>query len=46
VVELVWQLRGDAGPGQIPATTALRETMGSGAVGVDGNACVVSVLTR
>lgn len=47
VAELVWQLRGEAGPRQVDgARLALLETMGGGAGGVDGNACVVSVLER
>lgn len=46
LAELVWQLRGDAGTRQVEgARTALLETMGGGAGGVDGNACVVAVLT-
>jgi len=45
LAELVWQLRGDAGQRQVPgARTALLETMGGGAAGVDGNACVVALL--
>ncbi|MCK8671581.1 thiolase family protein [Rhodococcus sp. HM1] len=45
VAELVWQLRGEAGERQVPgARLGLLETMGGGAGGVDGNACVVSVL--
>jgi acetyl-CoA acetyltransferase len=41
IVHLVWQLRGTAGPRQVPdATVALGHTVGRGA-----NACVV-VLTR
>lgn len=43
--ELVWQLRGAAGPRQVEgARVALLETMGGGAAGVDGNACVVALL--
>ena len=45
LAELVWQLRGDAGERQVPdARVALLETMGGGASGVDGNACVVGLL--
>lgn len=45
--ELVWQLRGDAGDRQVEgATTALLETMGGGASGVDANACVIALLRR
>ena len=41
VVELTWQLRGEAGPRQVPgARTALAHTVGRGA-----NACVV-ILSR
>lgn len=47
VAELVWQLRGEAGDRQVRgARLALLETMGGGAGGVDGNACVVSILER
>jgi acetyl-CoA C-acetyltransferase len=47
VAELCWQLTGRAGDRQVPgARTALVETMGGGASGVDGNACVVAVLER
>lgn len=45
--ELVWQLRGRAEARQVEgARTALLETMGGGAAGVDGNACVVALLGR
>ena len=45
--ELVWQLRGRADARQVEgARTALLETMGGGAAGVDGNACVVALLGR
>lgn len=47
VAELVWQLRGEAGSRQVEgAELALVETMGGGASGLDGNACVVAVLAR
>jgi len=43
--ELVWQLRGEAGPRQAEgARIAVLETMGGGVGGLDGNACVVAVL--
>lgn len=43
--ELVWQLRGESGDRQVDgARHALLETMGGGAAGVDGNACVVALL--
>ncbi|HEY8535359.1 MAG TPA: thiolase family protein [Vicinamibacterales bacterium] len=43
--ELVWQLRGEAGARQADAPRiAVLETMGGGVGGLDGNACVVSVL--
>jgi acetyl-CoA acetyltransferase len=43
--ELVWQLRGVAGERQVDgAHIGLLETMGGGAAGVDGNACVVALL--
>ena len=45
IAEIVWQLRGDAGPRQVPdARLGVVETMGGGTAGVDGNACVVTVL--
>lgn len=44
VVELTSQLRGEAGGLQVDgARLGLLETMGGGAAGVDGNACVVAV---
>lgn len=45
LAELVTQLRGKAGARQVDgARVALMETMGGGAAGVDGNACVVAML--
>ncbi|MBA2349932.1 MAG: thiolase family protein, partial [Solirubrobacterales bacterium] len=45
VAEAVWQLREEAGPRQVEgARTALVETMGGGASGLDANGCVVTVL--
>lgn len=47
LAEVVWQLRGDAGPRQVQgARIGLVETMGGGTAGVDGNGCVVAVLER
>ncbi|WP_066913089.1 thiolase family protein [Millisia brevis] len=46
LAEIVWQLRGDAGPRQVRRHgVGLVETMGGGAAGMDGNACVVTVLS-
>ena len=43
--EVVWQLRGEAGPRQAAAPRiGVLETMGGGVGGLDGNACVVGVL--
>ena len=45
LAEIVWQLRGQAGDRQVPgARLGVVETMGGGVAGMDGNACVVSVL--
>lgn len=45
IAEIVWQLRGEAGSRQVPgARLGVVETMGGGVSGVDGNACVVTVL--
>lgn len=42
--EIIWQLRGMAGPRQVRgARIGVVETMGGGAAGVDGNAAVVAV---
>ena len=47
VVEIVWQLRGEAGGRQVEgAGIGLVETMGGGVSGVDGNACVVALFGR
>lgn len=45
LVEIVWQLRGETGARQVQdARIGVVETMGGGTSGVDGNACVVTVL--
>lgn len=45
VAEVTWQLRGRAGRRQVDgARLGLVETMGGGVSGIDGNACVVTVL--
>lgn len=45
LAEVTWQLRGEAGDRQVEgARIGLVETMGGGASGVDGNACVIAVL--
>lgn len=47
VAEIVWQLRGDAGDRQVEgARVGVVETMGGGTAGIDGNACVVAVLSN
>jgi acetyl-CoA C-acetyltransferase len=46
VAEITWQLRGDAGDRQVPARVGLVETLGGGVAGIDGNACVVALMTR
>ena len=47
IAEIVWQLREEAAERQVPgARLGLVETMGGGVAGVDGNACVVTVLER
>ena len=46
VAEVVWQLRGRAGGRQVPgARVGLVETMGGGVSGIDGNSCVIAVLS-
>lgn len=46
LAEVVWQLRGDAGPRQVSShAVGMVETMGGGAAGMDGNACVVTILS-
>lgn len=46
LAEIVWQLRGQAGARQVPRHgVGLVETMGGGAAGMDGNACVVTILS-
>ncbi|MFC8047218.1 thiolase family protein [Nocardia sp. NPDC057353] len=46
LAEIVWQLRGEAGPRQVGRhRVGMVETMGGGAAGMDGNACVVTVLS-
>lgn len=45
LAEVIWQLRGDAGPRQVEdRRLGLVETMGGGVANLDGNACVVVVL--
>ncbi|HEX4109948.1 MAG TPA: thiolase family protein [Solirubrobacteraceae bacterium] len=47
IAEMAWQLRGHAGERQVAgAELGLVETMGGGAAGMDGNACVVTVLSK
>lgn len=46
LAEIAWQLRGEAGPRQVARhRVGLVETMGGGAAGMDGNACVVTILS-
>ncbi|MHA6783675.1 thiolase family protein [Pseudonocardia saturnea] len=46
LAEVVWQLRGRAGARQVARHgVGLVETMGGGAAGMDGNACVVTILS-
>ncbi|WP_027929038.1 thiolase family protein [Amycolatopsis thermoflava] len=45
LAEIAWQLRGEAGSRQVARRrVGLVETMGGGAAGMDGNACVVTIL--
>jgi len=47
IAEIVWQLRGEAAGRQVEgARLGLVETLGGGVAGIDGNACVVTVLER
>lgn len=47
VAEIVWQLRGEAGPRQVTdARIGLVETLGGGTAGIDGNGCVVAIFSR
>ncbi len=47
IAEIVWQLRGMAADRQVPdARLGAVETMGGGTAGIDGNACVVTILER
>lgn len=46
LAEIVWQLRGRAGDRQVARhRVGMVETMGGGAAGMDGNACVVTILS-
>ncbi len=46
LAEVAWQLRGRAGARQVARHgVGLVETMGGGAAGMDGNACVVTILS-
>ncbi|MFC9553504.1 thiolase family protein [Rhodococcus sp. NPDC056960] len=46
LAEIAWQLRGRAGARQVDRhRVGLVETMGGGAAGMDGNACVVTILS-
>lgn len=45
LAEIAWQLRGRAGARQVKRhRVGLVETMGGGAAGMDGNACVIAIL--
>ena len=47
IAEIAWQLRGMAADRQVPgARLGAVETMGGGTAGIDGNACVVTVLEQ
>ena len=46
LAEIAWQLRGRAGARQVARhRVGMVETMGGGAAGMDGNACVVTILS-
>ncbi len=46
IAEIAWQLRGQAGARQVARhRVGMVETMGGGAAGMDGNACVVTILS-
>ncbi|RZL77626.1 MAG: thiolase family protein [Rhodococcus sp. (in: high G+C Gram-positive bacteria)] len=46
LAEIAWQLRGQAGARQVGRhRVGLVETMGGGAAGMDGNACVITILS-
>ena len=46
LAEIAWQLRGRAAARQVARhRVGLVETMGGGAAGMDGNACVVTILS-
>lgn len=46
IAEITWQLRGQAGDRQVAgARLGAIETMGGGVAGIDGNACVVTVVS-
>ncbi|HTK64855.1 MAG TPA: thiolase family protein [Pseudonocardia sp.] len=46
IAEIAWQLRGRAGARQVSRhRVGMVETMGGGAAGMDGNACVVTILS-
>lgn len=45
VAEVVWKLRGDAGNRQVQSPIGLVETMGGGVAGIDGNSCVIVLLS-
>jgi len=46
IAEIAWQLRGRAGARQVARhRVGMVETMGGGAAGMDGNACVVTILS-
>lgn len=46
IAEIAWQLRGRAGARQVARhRVGMVETMGGGAAGMDGNACVITILS-